>query len=101
MPRLDERRIRRKDTCYHCEHCYPFEVYWEGEAVRTNELFCMLDVSDEDIEYVLDEEPLNNEGERPVKLLEIMQIADDEDLCDSRRMMGPTSCCQFFERNEE
>ena len=64
MGNFEDRKIFYKDTCLHCKHCYPFEVFWECESARTEELFCM------------DEE---------------------DDLCDSRRIVGAANCCQFFE----
>lgn len=97
MGKFDERKISCKHTCANCKWGYLYEVYWECESARSKELFCMLEASDEDIDYLLDEQPIDDEGEHSPKLLEIMRMEKDDDLYKSRRMMSATNCCQFYE----
>lgn len=97
MSKFDERKISCKHTCANCRYGYLYEVYWECESARSKELFCMLEASDEDIDYLLDEQPIDDEGEHSPKLLEIMRMKEDKELYESPRMMSDTNCCQFYE----
>ena len=97
MSKFDERKVYCKGACDNCKWGYTVEVYdkWEGE--QTEERFCMFDASDEDIHYLLEDQPIEIYREHSPKLLEILRISEEDALYRSPRMMESTECCQFFE----
>lgn len=97
MSRYDERKKTCVNTCAVCKHCHPFMVYYNFCEERVEELFCMLDVSEEDIYYVVDQQPLDDEGhDYSPRLLEIMKMKEGDELWKGRQT-SCSHCCQFYE----
>lgn len=100
MPKLEDRNMIKQNVCPNCKHCYVGELsdptgFW---------YFCMLGVSPEDREYVIDEICerggfIDDYGDKSftLKLLQIMNVEESGSFTDSPREVGEWSCCQFFE----
>ena len=101
MSRFAERRVACIDACPSCKHCSAYDVYYDFPPVITPELFCMLDVSEDDQQYVREFEPLNAAGLNDSRLLAIMQIGDEDTFDKIPRLTELNYRCQFYEKEEQ
>lgn len=98
MSRFDERKLRCMDTCEICKHCYMYETYYDWAEEIVEEHFCMLDVSDDDLDYLCESEiDFKDKAEYTPRFLEIMRLKEGEDLSNSPRITSAVNNCQFFD----
>lgn len=102
MRKLEDRKIVHQDVCPDCKHCYIGE-HDDPNGPRKWYYFCLLDLSDEERQYV--EDAIWDRGGTvnyysgepfPQRLLQIMKV-ESEFITDSPRLVGEATRCQFFE----
>ena len=93
MGNYEERKIEKAKTCYSCQQCLGLDSDYE-ECYKSG--FCMLDVSQADIEHVewivADDEVFDS------KFCETMKVKPEDIIEDSPRCTEPNDVCQFYEK---
>ena len=109
MSRIELRVITPSPSCLNCKHCTFLQAYDYAIDRWDNGYFCMLDVSESDIESIRRE--VGNKGFVQDKDLGTEPYSDmcnkvmfpDEShvfLDKSIRHVGFMQCCQFYEKGE-
>ena len=102
MGRFENRKLCRLNTCPYCKHCWTVDLDYNEPPYE--EYFCLLDLSEEDREFIETEADDNQfqlgrlTGEDfSDKALKLLKWNNPEELPpDSERIVSDCTSCQYF-----